>query len=229
MITAQQSGTHLDYKNGVEPVTAADLAADDLIRQVLLRHHPTHRLLTEETAEADWTTRGFEGSVWIDLEPLLDGVRRLLTGCQDIRRGASPALDIAWVAAGRLGGHTETLRLISPWTSAAKRWFSPRPASRLHSIACFGEIGPHNLTGADKVPTRRPDDRSGASTRLHRPARRGTAQRSRSNSGPQLAAAATTRRDRPRPLIIYSHQRVGPTIAPAGRSPSGGLKKITRG
>jgi myo-inositol-1(or 4)-monophosphatase len=34
----------------------------------------------------------------------------------DIRRAGSPALDIAWVAAGRLDAHTESL---APWDVAA--------------------------------------------------------------------------------------------------------------
>jgi myo-inositol-1(or 4)-monophosphatase len=51
-----------------------------------------------------------------DLEPLLERVRRLLAHCQDLRRAASPALDICYVAAGRLDAHTETLR---PWDVAA--------------------------------------------------------------------------------------------------------------
>jgi myo-inositol-1(or 4)-monophosphatase len=51
-----------------------------------------------------------------DLGPLVDRVRRLLENCQDIRRTASPALDICYVAAGRLDAHTETLH---PWDVAA--------------------------------------------------------------------------------------------------------------
>lgn len=51
-----------------------------------------------------------------DLDPLLRRVELLLTHCQDIRRAASPALDISWVGAGRLDAHTETLH---PWDVAA--------------------------------------------------------------------------------------------------------------
>lgn len=50
------------------------------------------------------------------LDRSLTRVRRLLTECQDIRRAGSPALDIAWVAAGRLDAHTESL---APWDIAA--------------------------------------------------------------------------------------------------------------
>jgi myo-inositol-1(or 4)-monophosphatase len=51
-----------------------------------------------------------------DLELLVDRVRRLLATCQDLRRASSPALDICYVAAGRLDAHTETLH---PWDVAA--------------------------------------------------------------------------------------------------------------
>ena len=43
-------------------------------------------------------------------------IERLLITCQDIRRAGSPALDISWVAAGRLDGHCESL---APWDIAA--------------------------------------------------------------------------------------------------------------
>lgn len=196
LIKRYQAGVAVDYKDGVEPVTAADLASDKLISQSLLGAYPDHRMLSEETAPADWTTAGFDGPLWVvdpidgtasyarrhryvsiaialaidgvvqlgvvhapylnetftaikgqgahlngtpiaashppsldravvstgfphqkeDLAPLLDRIHRLLSGCQDIRRAASPALDIAWVGAGRLDGHTETLH---PWDVAA--------------------------------------------------------------------------------------------------------------
>ncbi|MEV4915848.1 inositol monophosphatase family protein [Streptomyces tirandamycinicus] len=51
-----------------------------------------------------------------DLDSLLRRVELLLTHCQDIRRAASPALDISWVGAGRMDAHTETLH---PWDVAA--------------------------------------------------------------------------------------------------------------
>jgi myo-inositol-1(or 4)-monophosphatase len=46
----------------------------------------------------------------------IERVRRLVTSCQDIRRGGSPALDICWVASGRLDAHSESL---APWDIAA--------------------------------------------------------------------------------------------------------------
>lgn len=51
-----------------------------------------------------------------ELAEPIERVRRLLTACQDLRRAGSPALDICWVAAGRLDGHCESL---APWDIAA--------------------------------------------------------------------------------------------------------------
>jgi myo-inositol-1(or 4)-monophosphatase len=51
-----------------------------------------------------------------DVTPAVERVRRLVTECLDIRRAGSPALDIAWVAAGRLDAHSESL---APWDIAA--------------------------------------------------------------------------------------------------------------
>jgi myo-inositol-1(or 4)-monophosphatase len=51
-----------------------------------------------------------------DLNRSMARVQRLLTECQDIRRAGSPALDICWVAAGRLDAHCESL---APWDIAA--------------------------------------------------------------------------------------------------------------
>jgi myo-inositol-1(or 4)-monophosphatase len=51
-----------------------------------------------------------------DIDQAIERVRRLVTECLDIRRAGSPALDIAWVAAGRLDAHTESL---APWDVAA--------------------------------------------------------------------------------------------------------------
>ena len=47
---------------------------------------------------------------------LMDNVRKILDNCQDIRRLASAAIDICWVACGRLEGYFETVSL---WDMAA--------------------------------------------------------------------------------------------------------------
>lgn len=50
------------------------------------------------------------------LDEVIERVRRLLASCRDLRRTASPALDICWVGAGMLDAHTESL---APWDVAA--------------------------------------------------------------------------------------------------------------
>jgi myo-inositol-1(or 4)-monophosphatase len=51
------------------------------------------------------------------LDAQLDITRTLLAGAEDIRRTGSAALDLAWVAAGRLDGYYETG--LKPWDMAA--------------------------------------------------------------------------------------------------------------
>ena len=51
-----------------------------------------------------------------DMGTMLTRLARVMSSCSDIRRLASPALDICWVAAGRLDAAYETLR---PWDVAA--------------------------------------------------------------------------------------------------------------
>ncbi|GHE29920.1 inositol monophosphatase [Streptosporangium violaceochromogenes] len=190
----ERPGVH--YKNGVEPVSAADLLSDKIITRAIGRAFPGHRVMSEETVEGDWRDFDFSGPLWVidpidgtanyvrghphtavsvafavdgevragavhapfsretftavkgqgarlngrpitvatpadlarsvvstgfphlkdEIAPLVERVRRLLTHCADIRRSAAPTLDIAWVGAGRLDAHTETL---FPWDVAA--------------------------------------------------------------------------------------------------------------
>jgi 3'(2'), 5'-bisphosphate nucleotidase len=66
----------VDYKEGNEPVTAADRAADEVIRTGLLQHFPRDGLLTEESA--DDQTRLDRDRVWI-VDPL-DGTVDFVEG-----------------------------------------------------------------------------------------------------------------------------------------------------
>lgn len=50
------------------------------------------------------------------LAPILERVSRILHHCQDIRRNGSAALDLCWVAAGRLDAYFESVK---PWDMAA--------------------------------------------------------------------------------------------------------------
>lgn len=72
------------------------------------------------------------------IEPMVRRVRAVLTHCADIRRLGSAALDICWLAAGRLDGYYESLsvwdfaaaRLIALEAGAKCGHFSPVPADR---------------------------------------------------------------------------------------------------
>lgn len=79
-----------------------------------------------------------------DLEPLVDRVRRLLTGCQDIRRACAPALDICYVAAGRLDAHTETL---NPWDVAAAGLIAVEAGARRSHLTPVPAGVPEDLCG----------------------------------------------------------------------------------
>ncbi|WP_421848840.1 inositol monophosphatase family protein [Marinomonas sp.] len=50
------------------------------------------------------------------LAPIIDRVSRILHHCQDVRRNGSAALDLCWVAAGRLDAYFESVK---PWDMAA--------------------------------------------------------------------------------------------------------------
>lgn len=51
-----------------------------------------------------------------NLDPIIARVRKILENCQDIRRNGSAALDLCWVAAGRLEAYYETVK---PWDMVA--------------------------------------------------------------------------------------------------------------
>ena len=52
------------------------------------------------------------------IRPMVERLHEILTHCADIRRLGSAALDICWLAAGRLDGYYESLSL---WDFAAAR------------------------------------------------------------------------------------------------------------
>ncbi len=58
---------------------------------------------------------------------LLNRIQKVLMECQDIRRLGSAALDICWVACGRLDGYFESL---SPWDFAAARLIALEAGAR---------------------------------------------------------------------------------------------------
>jgi 3'(2'),5'-bisphosphate nucleotidase len=86
-----QSNISVDYKEGDEPVTAADRAANEIIRAGLLRQFPDDGLLTEESA--DDPARLDRERVWI-VDPL-DGTADLIEGTDTF------AVQIALTVCGR--------------------------------------------------------------------------------------------------------------------------------
>src|SRR6185295_5662424 len=79
-----------------------------------------------------------------DLDSAIIRVRRLLTECQDIRRSGSPALDICWVAAGKLDAHTESL---APWDIAAATLIATEAGARRGNLVPGNQALPPALRG----------------------------------------------------------------------------------
>lgn len=71
------------------------------------------------------------------LEPMLERVAKVLRECADIRRLGSAALDICWVAAGRLDGYYESL---SVWDFAAAQLIAIEAGAR---YGHFTEVPEH--------------------------------------------------------------------------------------
>lgn len=62
-----------------------------------------------------------------NLRPIVERVMTILTHCADIRRLGAAAIDICWVACGRLDGFYESL---SPWDFAAARLIAEEAGAR---------------------------------------------------------------------------------------------------
>ena len=81
-----------------------------------------------------------------DVSRPVERVRRLVSRCQDVRRAGSPALDISWVACGRLDAHCESL---PPWDIAAAGLIAAEAGAICASLS-GGESGlPPALRGED--------------------------------------------------------------------------------
>ena len=78
----------------------------------------------------------------------VERVRRLVIGCQDIRRCGSPALDISWVAAGRLDAHCESL---APWDIAAAGLIATEAGAVRGNLSPGNESLPRDLRGEEFV------------------------------------------------------------------------------
>ncbi len=81
-----------------------------------------------------------------NLEPLIDQLRSIINNCQDIRRIGSAAIDICWVAMGRLDGFYESL---SPWDFAAARLIAEEAGARCGHFSEVPESVLETLHGED--------------------------------------------------------------------------------
>lgn len=209
LIRKRRDSGHLErnFKDGIELVTDADLAAEKLIKQALKASHDGEAILAEETAEQPstealrgplWVIDPIDGTVnyahdhamvavsiawydqgeaqlgvvynpfmdecftavrgqgaWLNGQPisvsgksdvgralvatgfpyqkegrteLIQRLDRVMARCADIRRLGSAALDICWVACGRLDAYYES---VSPWDSAAAQLIAREAGARL--------------------------------------------------------------------------------------------------
>lgn len=195
LIRHEQQTLTISYKDNIELVTQADVAADRLIQQAIQEQFPSHTILSEELApqaatecEYLWIVDPIDGTVnfarghsqvavsiafyragmaelgvvynpftqelfsaqagqgaTLNGEPIhcsgtdelrraliatgfpyqknnlgqmIERLQKVLTHCADVRRLGSAALDICWVACGRLDGYYESVK---PWDFAAAR------------------------------------------------------------------------------------------------------------
>ncbi len=81
-----------------------------------------------------------------DVPHLLHRVDVLLRNCQDLRRSASPVLDISYVGMGRLEAHTETL---FPWDVAAAGLIATEAGARRSNLVPVPSGIPADLYGEE--------------------------------------------------------------------------------
>jgi len=81
---------------------------------------------------------------------LLARLQKVLLQCQDVRRLGSAAMDICWVAAGRLDGYYESL---SPWDFAAARLIAKEAGARCGHFSPLPEGVPACIHSDDLLIT----------------------------------------------------------------------------
>ncbi|MDV2078515.1 inositol monophosphatase family protein [Marinobacter xestospongiae] len=84
------------------------------------------------------------------LAPLLRRLDTMIHRCRDLRRIGSAALDICWVACGRLDIYYET---VSPWDFAAARLIATEAGAEAGHFSSVPEGQPEELWGQDIVIT----------------------------------------------------------------------------
>jgi len=80
------------------------------------------------------------------LEPLINRLNAMIHQCRDLRRIGSAALDICWVACGRLDIYYET---VSPWDFAAARLIAKEAGATAGHFGDVPEGYPEDLWGQD--------------------------------------------------------------------------------
>lgn len=81
-----------------------------------------------------------------DIPMLTRRLEQVLTQCRDIRRIGSAAVDICWVACGRLDGYYES---VSPWDFAAARLIALEAGATCGHFSPVPESYPEDLWGQD--------------------------------------------------------------------------------
>ncbi|WP_020410375.1 inositol monophosphatase family protein [Hahella ganghwensis] len=79
---------------------------------------------------------------------LVKRLEAVLGECRDIRRIGSAALDICWVAMGRLDAYYET---VSPWDFAAARLIASEAGARCGHLGPVPDDIPEELFGTDNI------------------------------------------------------------------------------
>lgn len=78
------------------------------------------------------------------LTPIIERVSRILHACQDVRRNGSAALDLCWVAAGRLDAYFETVK---PWDMAAGALIADEAGASVGRYDVTSEQWPDAING----------------------------------------------------------------------------------
>ena len=78
------------------------------------------------------------------LVPIVERVSRILHHCQDIRRNGSAALDLCWVAAGRLDAYFESVK---PWDMAAGALIAEEAGAKVGYYLSSASAWPYVVNG----------------------------------------------------------------------------------
>jgi 3'(2'), 5'-bisphosphate nucleotidase len=144
------------------PVTAADEAAEDVIRSRLARLEPALPVIAEERAELD--KRVAPDACYFLVDPL-DGTRDFIAGHNEytinigLMDGGAPTLGIitapalGWIWRGQIGRGAERLRFAGDNISAARAIQTrPRPHDGLHVMVSRSHLDPRTQAYVDSLP-----------------------------------------------------------------------------